>query len=259
MYRLFKLLKSRNGPGYDDRIRSGDFRRYAVYELFLVTLGLLMALQIDRIQEAKSERRQMYGTLRNLHQEMSDNLDIARRQISGKSAYMNAGALILDQCGKGRTWDGSLNFDSLLHFVIVSGYIHFPETGVTDELTSSGKIDLLVNEELRYLITSLPHSWKLIQSEDDRLRANLHDHFIPFVGKRYPVRQIAPHVQFGGLDYLIGASNFSSDPSLLLQDMEFESLLTTQHIWTNISIYFYQDLEELYSRIIDLIEESLEV
>jgi hypothetical protein len=85
----------------------------------------------------------------------------------------------------------------------------------------------------------------------------LHTYFLPFVGKHYPTRNIATHLDLFKLDYSTGYSKFDSKPEQLLKNPEFESMLNTQYIWFTISLGFYEDLELKYIAILNLIEDEL--
>lgn len=253
MYILFKKLRRK----LLGEKRSGVYFKYALGEIFLVMVGILLAIQVDNWNNQRKERRQEAEVLSNLYHEIESNLQLVIRVAESKTRVVSSAKEILEYTGPGAYWESSLKFDSLLSQVVVSGYKLFPEDGVMSDLFNSGKISLISNDSLRYLITSLAHDITLIQDEDDVYREELHQYFLPFIGKHYPSRNIVPEVDYRKLNYSIGKSHFVSDPEDLLRLPEFESLLTTQHIWFTISLRFYKDLEKKYRQILAKIDQEL--
>lgn len=253
---MFRIFKSFRKKSISDQISSGYYK-YALGEVLLVMVGILLALQVDNWNEERKEKKLEEQILINLHAEVKANVQIIERVIVSKKKVLNACRRILEQTGPDNFWQSSMEFDSLLAWAIVSGFKYFPETGVMSDFINSGKVSLLENDSLRKLITSLPHDILLIQDEESVYRNELHTYFLPFVGKHYPTRIIAPRLHQFQLDYSTGSSRFNAQPEQLLNNMEFESMLNTQYIWFTIALSFYDDLKSKYRIILELIETEL--
>ena len=71
MFRFFSSLRtSLSGPG-----NSGKYLRYALGEIILVVLGILLALQIDTWNQNRQDRRQEQLVLTQLLDEYTSNLE----------------------------------------------------------------------------------------------------------------------------------------------------------------------------------------
>jgi hypothetical protein len=253
MYIFFKKMKHRSLS----KKNASEFYKFAVGEVVLVMLGILLALQVDNWNEKRKENQQELILLTNLHEEFGSNLQTAQRVRNNKQDVLSAGELILGQTGENSSWNISSRFDSLLAITLVSGFKFFPEDAVMTDLLNSGKVSLIRNDSLRYLITSLAHDINLIQDEDAIYRSELHAYILPYVGKRYPTRNIIPEMDYRNLAYSAGASHFESLSSSLLNQPEFESILTTQHIWFTISVRYYDILIDKYRAILNLIQKEI--
>ena len=253
MYTLFKKLRRKFILEND----SNGYLKYAVGEVFLVMLGILLALQVDNWNEERKEKKLEKEILVNLQNEIQANLHTVERITKGKKQVLSAAKIILNYTGKHSTWNSTMDFDSLLAITLFSGYKYSPENGIMEDLINSGKISLLENDSLRFLITSLPHDIILIQDEDDVYRSELHLYFLPFVGKLYPTRNFTSQLEYRDLNFNIGQSNFDIEPESLLNNPEFESMLTTQHTWLTAHVHFYDNLGNKYRTILDLIESEL--
>ena len=255
MYILFKKLRRKFISEND----SNGYFKYAIGEVFLVMLGILLALQVDNWNEDRKEKKQENEILLNLQNEIQANLHTVERIIKAKKQVISATKSILEYTGVHSTWNSTLEFDSLLAITLFSGFKYSPENGIMEDLTNSGKISLIENDSLRFLITSLPHDIILIQDEDDVYRSELHLYFLPFVGKLYPTRNFTSQLEYRGLNFNIGKSNFDIKPESLLNNPEFESLLTTQHTWLTAHVHFYDKLRNKYQTILELIVSDLSV
>lgn len=253
MYTLFKKLRRKFLSEND----SNGYYKYAIGEVFLVMVGILLALQVDNWNEQRKEKKLEKEILVNLQNEIQSNLHTVNRIVNGKRQVLSAVKVILEHTGAHSTWNSIMDFDSLLAITLFSGYKYSPEDGIMKNLINSGKISLIENDSLRFLITSLPHDIILIQGEDDVYRSELHLYILPIVGELYPTRNFTTHLEYRGLNFNLGKSGFDIEPKSLLNNPEFESILTTQHTWITVHINFYNILAHKYRTILELIESEL--
>ena len=166
---------------------------------------------------------------------------------------------MLEQSGPDASWDSEVNFDSLLFKVILSGWKFFPESGVVTDMLNSGKLNVIQNDSLRYMISSLPADIALLNDEDDTYRVDLHGYFVPFFSGNYAIRNIVKDRGLFGRDMDLGVSTFRAYPESLLRNQELEGVLTIQTIWTNTAIGLYNRQLNKYKAILQLINQELEI
>jgi hypothetical protein len=183
---------------------SNGYYKYALGEVFLVMVAILLALQVDNWNEVRKEKKQETDILINLQNEIRAIHHIMERVKKNKMQVVSAGKNILEYTGELATWNSTL-----------------------------------------------------IQAEDDVYRSELHNYFLPFIGRHYPTWNVTSQLDFRNLDFNLSNSNFASKPEALLRNPEFESLLTTQQICFTLSIRFYENLGNKYRTILNLIENEI--
>jgi len=141
--------------------------------------------------------------------------------------------------------------------IVLSGWKFFPEIGVVTDILNSGKLNVIQNDSLRYMISSLPADIALLNDEDDTYRMDLHGYIAPFFSKNYPIRNTVKDNGLFDRDMDLGSTRFPADPEILLRNRELEGAITIQTIWTNTAIGLYNRQLKNYNAILRLIDQEL--
>lgn len=131
-------------------IESGATRKYLLYavgEILLVMIGILLALQVNNWNEWKKERVKESNYLKNLRKELIDNEDVIQRGIYFHNLQMEQAQLLLNLPNHKKD---SLDI-AQLHFAVVHlgwawnvDFVH----DVWDDLINTGNKDLILNHTL---------------------------------------------------------------------------------------------------------------
>lgn len=128
--------------------------KYALGEIILVVVGILIALQINNWNEHQKGLRWEQKFLKELSTELQENhkqlKDVCVIQRNRIEACKN----IISTLQLGRE-DHKHIIDSLFYITQESNRTFFPTTGVYDLGLASGKLENLLNEELKYAIMDL--------------------------------------------------------------------------------------------------------
>jgi hypothetical protein len=251
MLRLFRIKSFQAPPE--------KYIWFAILEVLLVVIGILIALQVNNWTEEQKLRTIEKSVLMDLRSELYANISRLDSIINERENVLAAGRLLLEQSGPDASWDSEVNFDSLLFKIVVSGWKFFPESGVVTDILNSGKLNVIQNDSLRYMISSLPADIALLNDEDDTYRLDLHGYFVPFFSGNYAIRNIVKDRGLFGRDMDLGVSTFRTYPESLLRNQELEGVLTIQTIWTNTAIGLYNRQLNKYKAILRLINQELEL
>ena len=251
MLRLFRIKSFQAPPE--------KYIWFAILEVLLVVIGILIALQVNNWTEEHKLRTIEKSVLMDLRSELNANISRLDSIINERENVLAAGRLLLEQSGPDASWDSEVNFDSLLFKIVVSGWKFFPESGVVTDMINSGKLNVIQNDSLRYMISSLPADIALLNDEDDTYRVDLHGYFVPFFSGNYAIRNIVKDRGLFGRDMDLGVSTFRAYPESLLRNQELEGVLTIQTIWTNTALGLYNRQLNNYKTIIRLINQELEL
>lgn len=251
MLRLFRIKSFQAPPE--------KYIWFAILEVLLVVIGILIALQVNNWTEEHKLRTIEKSVLMDLRSELYANISRLDSIINERENVLAAGRLVLEQSGPDSYWDSEVNFDSLLFKIILSGWKFFPESGVVTDILNSGKLNVIQNDSLRYMISSLPADIALLNDEDDTYRLDLHGYFVPFFSGNYAIRNIVKDRGLFGRDMDLGVSTFRAYPESLLRNQELEGVLTIQTIWTNTAIGLYNRQLNKYKTILRFINQELEL
>ena len=137
-------------------LEASKYLRYAIGEIILVVIGILVALQVNNWNEHRKEKAEEKKILLSLHNEISNNIEILKTVIDEKNKIINVNQYIIDNTGENGTWKSEKSLDSLMNYISLSGWIFVPQNGVLNEIINSGKLLLIENDLIKNEIASLP-------------------------------------------------------------------------------------------------------
>lgn len=223
-----------------------------------MVIGILLALQIDKWAKEREMRSMEHTVLIDLRSEVTANIMSLERDYNWRQNVLDASRIMFERTGPDAVWDTSVDFDSVLFKVIFSGFKFFPESGVVTDILSTGKLNIIQNDSLRYMISSLPADITKMSDEDDTYRMDLHGYILPFLSGNYPIRNTVKERHWFTRDLSSGASRFRNDPETLLRNQELEGILTIQTIWTSSGLWMYDEQLDKYRTILRLIDQELD-
>jgi hypothetical protein len=138
------------------KIRQGllsenKFSKYLVYaigEIVLVVIGILIALQINNWNEYRKDRITEKEYLESLESELKRNLEEAENQININNQQLNNGQFILKNINGDTIQSDSKSLALAIQQVYYSYPINFTHD-VWDELIATGNIGLIQNKSLK--------------------------------------------------------------------------------------------------------------
>lgn len=224
-----------------DENRFIKYWRYAIGEIVLVVIGILIALQINNWNTKRLENRQEQKILKILHDEFTYNAIELQRNID-KSTLTKS------------------KIDSLLFFIDhpeipleepelrelalrVTGYSTFdPSNGALNNLISSGQLELIQNDSLK--ITLSKWFGEVQDVKEDELRL---------------IKFGDTHIDPIRLEYIAYNENsrFDRNSAKLLNDPNFENILLRTSRAFAYNIENYEFLRKEIEKIMALLESEI--
>ncbi len=140
---------------------------YAIGEIALVVIGILIALQVNNLNEVKKSKQSEKLYLEALQTEFTNNLDILDETI-----HLNE--VLVAQLGELLTFfnekklDTTSSNDIAKYIGIALRYevLYSPSTGVLTDIISSGNLKLITNNALRQDIAAFGNSLKIVNRQE---------------------------------------------------------------------------------------------
>jgi len=133
--------------------RTVNYLKYAIGEIVLVMIGILLALQINNWNETQKMNKWEHRFLIDLKSELESNLSQLETIDTGQKRVGNA-CIELKTLIKIATIKDKSKIDSIYSLTNYQTTF-FPTTGVYDSGLSVGKIENLNNSKLKYAIMNL--------------------------------------------------------------------------------------------------------
>ncbi|PTM07949.1 MAG: hypothetical protein DA407_09390 [Bacteroidetes bacterium] len=171
--------------------KTGKYLKYAIGEIILVVIGILIALQLNTWNQERENRKQEVLLLTQLLNEYSNNLKQLNTKIESRNDILRSCLKLLNYR---KLKENEINIDTVnLHISRTLTRPTFdPDLGVTNELTNSGNLYLLTNLELRNGLTSFPSFLDELDEEELVIYNLVEERYFPFLIANY---QIGPIVK----------------------------------------------------------------
>ena len=224
---------------------------YAIGEIILVVIGILIALQINNWNEHQKELKQEKLILSNINSEFKQNYNLLKKHKAQYQDVRNSTNILMSIIGQSESELKTYNLDSLIS-IVIDVYDYSPTENTLTEILASGKLSLISSDSLKKAL----FTWSAISDDKEEawetLDQNNQTMFLPYLAKNASLKNID---SYGFLDWQ-EKSRLKSNNTELFQDIEFENYLDN-HAW---SVAFYQkaldSLEVISKKIIRLTDEK---
>ena len=240
--------------------KMGKYFKYAIGEIVLVVIGILLALQINNWNQQRIEDKKEIELLSDLKDEFHYNLNELEVSIKINKKVSESCTELTKIIRSNTIAKKPDKVDELL--IAIGNFNSFDaRTGVSSEIVNSDKLSILKNEALRRQLSN----WLtfIVDSEEDILfrSDNYSINLIPFLMKRFPLAngELTKKLAYDKHNYLETYQEKSPFKFNLSQNelMEFEN-----QIWHHKHNQDYVAINELnlkdfINATLDMIEKEL--
>lgn len=165
--------------------KTGKYFKYAIGEIVLVVIGILIALQINNWNEIQKERNREQQILKSLREEFKQNINELEFDHELNLNCISAIKVLLN-------FDLASDFENRTIDSLIGQAYNFatfdPRLGVINDLNSSGNLELITDPKLRYAL----NQWtgELDDYKEDIIirREYWINNYSPLVNKYIPLR-----------------------------------------------------------------------
>ena len=178
MIKFFRKIRQR----LLEENRMSKYLIYAIGEIVLVVIGILIALQINNWNEGNKQNKQELKQLKALKLEFEKNLISFDSIMLHHTSNQRATVLLMNAKDKNYSIE---TLDSLFLGTIYN-YNFDPSTGIYNSIINSGQIDLISSEPLKYKIAEIQDLVIDYIDDENMVRNFCNREVFPFVINRMP-------------------------------------------------------------------------
>jgi hypothetical protein len=225
---------------------------YAVGEIVLVVIGILLALQINEWNENRKIKLAEKVVLNNLKQEFRSNRAELDSILNGLERTRNANLTLMSFFGPSYERIAGANTDSLI-FESVEYERFVPTQNALTTLLQSDGLQLLSNDELKNLLYDWSRKLGTIDEWYSGVKEKSEDGIVPYLTPRYPLKDID---KYGALGWET-SSVLPADKTAIFQELTYESLIDDFLYRLQRYITSLQEARVIIDEILTTIEEDL--
>ena len=247
MIKFFRKIRQR-------LLTENKFSKYLIYaigEIVLVVIGILIALQVNNWNEIRKFNKEGVKIMQELKSEFLDNRIVLEERIRFLDNANNCVRTVLGFMNKESVEIQQTNIDSIINKSL--GYGNYnPANSTILELISSGKLNLIKNNSLKKNL----FKWLQIleDSDEDFKNQDLQTAtlLIPYLYKNISMKNLNTlNTYFKNKEVEKKSELFTGDYSKVFHDLEFENLYQDKLLWNTTMLNHYKDLDTLALEIIN--------
>jgi len=227
--------------------KTSKYLKYAIGEIVLVVIGILIALQVNNWNEGRKELKESELIKQNIHEEFLKNQELLKdSQKSNKGAF-SANKILTNLVGSDKSELAKHNLDSLFNASLMAD-TYLPTSNSLEDIMQLGRMNVLHDNDLKNTILSWKAALDLFR-EYYRIQNNWYNNqYFPF---------ILPIISFSQMDMYNGKSwakrtKLKTDYLPVFQDIKFENILENNLFLIDYMLNKLDDIEKYQEKIIEL-------
>lgn len=239
--------------------KTSKYFKYAIGEILLVVIGILIALSINNWNEERKNRIREQSILKNLQSDFKANIDNVDKTYNSFLEAYEASVNLLEIMSSDDTIDGS-EIEHLLDEIINKTMSLDINTGSINEMLNTGSINLIRDSNLKKQLSNWSYFETDTQDDIVIYRNYLFDFFIPSLTNKALLRNMEVPAFFEEdlKLQIISKSNFKIDYNKTIRTIEFENELYNNTLNYMYTLNSYKVFKNYLTNTLKLIESNLD-
>ena len=209
-----------------EKNKTGKYLKYAIGEIILVVIGILIALQINNWNQRQQNRKNEHQILLQLRSEFKENLqELDRKDVMRERMISSA-----EQLFKIKKENNYAHFPlDTLRLYIAYTYntpTFDPVLGTANELLSSGKLYIIKNNALKTKLTNWSGQVDRLREYEQDLRQYNINNYDPFLTQNFSVKDLFDGV-YQEKEYYINKNNREKAVKEFLDNKDVDDYIFT--------------------------------
>lgn len=225
--------------------KTGKYLSYAIGEIVLVVIGILIALQINDWNQHRLNKIEKGEILSRLHIEFKANKEVLNQYRIVENKAINSSVALINLIGVSKEELSKHNLDSLLFESFPSNELAFADNAVKN-LVQNGRLNLFKDEAITNLLNQWNSLSEIRKIRFEKLDSWNNEQFIPYLLSYISMKEMDNYANYSWA----GKSKVKPDYYPLFQKIEFENLLDN-------SLWLHQQIIERIDETEILIDEII--
>tara|TARA_R110000868_G_scaffold44318_2_gene148159 strand:+ start:4884 stop:5651 length:768 start_codon:yes stop_codon:yes gene_type:complete len=237
--------------------KTTNYLKYAIGEIILVVIGILIALSINNQNDARKQRSKELHYLANIKSDLIINNKELDKYTQTRTMYIANANHILENF-EGKPITNLSDFNALC--VPIYGWKRFYQTDNTyQELTNSGNLALISNDSIKNTLLNIDTHYKILKAEEDHFRFDTENLIYQPL---YALMDLNPLVN----NYAYRVSNGQSGKNTPLSKVRFDEFLKNSKLKNGFVMAVMEfdimngmmnDMKEMSENLIKIIDSEL--
>lgn len=229
---------------------------YAIGEIILVVIGILIALQINNWNTDRINDDSALKLMSRLQIESTQNQEELKVRIQTVNSLLNSTESLIGLFDDAYAKHNIRTVDSLISDLLYTPHLDY-KSSTLDEALNSGIVSLIKSDSLRDLLYQFPNAYNNILYFEKLILDDYKNNLMPYLYDNISLRQVDG--AFATIKNRIGKSNFENiDNRIVLSDVKFESMVDNKMYDFNSLLESYDALFKLNSSNMSLLANEIE-
>lgn len=200
--------------------KTSKYFKYALGEILLVMIGILLALQINSWNQKRLDRIEEKNILSNLHDEFLENKRLSTNNIASIRGAMKANIEIMNLMGSSDDELQNHNLDSLFYSSLPAAQFTSSSQSILN-ITQGGRMNIIKDKNIIKLLYQWQAQLEAVNIRERALDDWSYDQILPIMSKFISLKEM----DMNGNYEWSGKSKLKKSYNPLFQSLEYENLL----------------------------------
>ncbi|MFK5891100.1 MAG: DUF6090 family protein [Flavobacteriaceae bacterium] len=252
MAKLFNNIRKKLVAEKPSATRTSNYLKYAIGEIVLVVIGILIALSINNWNNARIKNKDAISLSNRLLIETTKNKKALEEQILRVKNLQIETKSLLTMFGPKYKLKNSRLLDSLIYSVISTPLYNANSTTLNEAL-NTGQISILQSDSIRALLYDIPQRVHNIKNYEEEMIRDIENNIMPYLYENISFRQMDEEFS-DEFDLSTKSKLKYFDNRVVLSKKKFENMVDNKYFLLETLLIGYADLHIVYSKTIQFFE-----
>ncbi|MGZ0016362.1 hypothetical protein [Yeosuana sp. AK3] len=235
--------------------KTANYLKYAIGEIILVVIGILIALQVNNWNVIRTENKTSLNLMMRLLNESKQNLKAVSNSMLENNKGMDDCEQMLQLFSANYQDKDIRTVDTLIYSLLAVPKLNYKSSTINEAL-NSGTVSLITSDDLRDLLYQIPSLYSEINWAEENINRDSEINFFPYLYDQISIRQM--DATFAPIKDRIGKSQLDvTDNRIILTDRKFENMIDNKMFLLNNLLRQYQNFYNLNKEVISLLKTEI--